>query len=178
MHQIDCIKSTYTLEFDTAVLQAHLQHLKANVCVICVPDCVYMTRWICVRVYLIVLYTYKIIVFTSNIIMYTCKLIVYHIFSHTANYSCGWTKNKHVVISLQGHSKICSKSNSKRHKSDRERARIFDWQTCWLVTAKHVLKNARGDASLGWFTKLSKNTMRVTNNNTYLATCLRFPSGI
>ena len=28
----------------THVLQTHLQHIKSNVCVICVPDYVYMTR--------------------------------------------------------------------------------------------------------------------------------------
>ena len=48
-----------------------LQHLKKNICVICVADYVYMTKKICIHVYLI-MYICKIIMYTSKIIMYTC----------------------------------------------------------------------------------------------------------
>ena len=54
------------LQFDVRLSSAGdpLQHLKKSICVICVADYVYMTRYICIHVYLIM--------YTCKIIMYTC----------------------------------------------------------------------------------------------------------
>ena len=44
-HQTECCDLLCNLAWGSAaVLQTHLQHFKANLCVICVPDYVYMTR--------------------------------------------------------------------------------------------------------------------------------------
>ena len=40
---------TIVTALQSAVLQTHLQHLKENVCVIWVPNYVYMTRWLCIH---------------------------------------------------------------------------------------------------------------------------------
>ena len=46
-HLIDCCNLLCNLAWGSAaVLQNHLQHLKENVCVTCVPDYVYMNRWV------------------------------------------------------------------------------------------------------------------------------------
>ena len=44
-HQTECYDLLYILvRGSAAMLQTHLQHFKANVCVNCVPDYVHMTR--------------------------------------------------------------------------------------------------------------------------------------
>ena len=100
-HQIDCWNVTLLCNLiwgSIAVPLTRLHHLKANVCVICVSDYVYMTRlrmYTCVLNYMYIqdnyvnMYTWiyiYIYIYIYKIITYKCKIIMYtwsHILLHT-----------------------------------------------------------------------------------------------